>query len=321
MKFSVLIPVYKAEKYLKECLDSVLHQTFTDFEVILVDDGSPDNCPQICDEYAKKDNRVKVIHQKNAGQAAARNAGLNLAKGEYVCFIDSDDYLARKDVFMKLSKNTENSPDIIHYKFKEWLESSNKKVECKFNYDLETKSESITDIYCELIDKDAYFNSAWSKIIKRNLLIDNNILFEEGLTGEDNEWYYHVVLSASTLKLIDEPFYVYRRRNNGSVTTTLKEKNLADQLYILEKWTKILSEKKSDPKISIIRGSLAKQYCSAVIIYSGLDNVKSHYKRLKSLSFLLNYTKTPRVKQFRFIKRYMGLKGLIKTLKIIRRLR
>ena len=94
-RLSIIVPVYKVEKYIHKCVDSILNQTFTDYELILVDDGSPDNCGKICDEYAKKDSRVKVIHKKNGGQSSARNKGLDHAKGNYISFIDSDD-----DIFL-----------------------------------------------------------------------------------------------------------------------------------------------------------------------------------------------------------------------------
>ena len=92
-RISVIVPVYNVEKYLSRCVDSILNQTFTDFECILVDDGSPDNCGKICDEYAKKDKRVKVIHKQNGGLSDARNTGLDIAGGEYIYFLDSDDYV------------------------------------------------------------------------------------------------------------------------------------------------------------------------------------------------------------------------------------
>ncbi len=92
---SVVIPVYKVEKYLRECVDSVINQTYKNLDIILVDDGSPDKCPAICDEYAEKDTRVRVIHRKNGGLSAARNSGIDIARGEYITFIDSDDYVSR----------------------------------------------------------------------------------------------------------------------------------------------------------------------------------------------------------------------------------
>lgn len=92
-KFSIIVPVYKVEQYLDRCIQSILKQTFTDFEVILVDDGSPDNCGVICDNYAAKDDRIVVLHQINQGLSAARNNGLDIARGEYICFVDSDDWI------------------------------------------------------------------------------------------------------------------------------------------------------------------------------------------------------------------------------------
>ncbi|MBA1325633.1 glycosyltransferase [Enterococcus faecium] len=101
---SIIVPVYKVEKYLRKCVDSILAQTFTDFEVILVDDGSPDNSGKICDEYAEKDNRVRVIHKENGGLSSARNAGIDVARGKYLGFVDSDDYID-EDMYEILYEN------------------------------------------------------------------------------------------------------------------------------------------------------------------------------------------------------------------------
>ena len=106
---SVIVPVYKVEPYINHCVDSILAQTYRDFELILVDDGSPDNCGKICDEYAKQDSRVHVIHQENKGVSAARNAGISLAKGEYISFIDGDDYV-EKDFFERIIRNRRLNP-------------------------------------------------------------------------------------------------------------------------------------------------------------------------------------------------------------------
>lgn len=112
-QISIIVPVYKTEKYLQRCVDSLLHQTFSDFEVLLVDDGSPDNCPAMCDEYAKKDSRIKVLHQKNGGVSSARNAGLEAAVGEYVTFVDSDDYVEPQMYEKMLSVAKKHDCDVV----------------------------------------------------------------------------------------------------------------------------------------------------------------------------------------------------------------
>ena len=112
-QISIIVPVYNVEPYLHKCIDSILAQTFTDFECILIDDGSPDNCPAICDEYATKDNRIILLHQKNAGVSAARNAGLNIAKGEWIGFVDSDDWIEKNALELLYNKQRETSADII----------------------------------------------------------------------------------------------------------------------------------------------------------------------------------------------------------------
>ena len=113
MLISIIIPVYKVEKYLKRCVDSVIGQTYPNLQIILVDDGSPDNCPQICDEYAAQDKRIEVIHQANAGVSNARNNGLKVAKGDYILFIDSDDYIAPDMCEKMLAFAQQTQADIV----------------------------------------------------------------------------------------------------------------------------------------------------------------------------------------------------------------
>ena len=320
MKFSIIIPVYKVENYLRPCVDSILNQAYKDYEVILVDDGSPDKSPEICDDYARTEARVKVIHKQNGGQADARNVGLEAAQGDYICYIDSDDFLANDGVLQLLADKTVGNPDIVHYKFKEWFESDGHIADCRFDYNVPTEGRTVAEIYCDLIDKDAYYNSAWSKIIRRDLLNDNNIRFVKGIVGEDNEWYYNVVMVANSLVLVDDCLYIYRRRQ-GSTTTTATRKNLLDQLYVLDKWTKLLHEKANDDRARVVWGSLAKQYCSAMILYAVLPGVSDLYPQLKEKEYLLNYSKNKRVEIFRLAKMIVGLRGLILGLRIIKKIR
>lgn len=320
MKFSIILPIYKVEKYLRPCVDTILNQTYKDFEIILVDDGSPDSCPQICDEYASIDKRVKVIHKKNGGQADARNVGLDSASGDYICYVDSDDYFASNKVLELLADKAKTNPDIVHYKFMEWYESDGHIAKCRFDYNVKTEGCSVAEIYCDLIDKDAYYNSAWSKIIRRELLMDNNIRFEKGIVGEDNEWYYHVIMVAKSLILVDEPLYVYRRRQ-GSTTTTASRKNLLDQLHVLEKWENILKTVPNDDRARVVWGSLAKQYCSALIIYAQVQNVKDLQPKIIQKKYLLQYSNNKRVVIFRKAIKLIGVRGLICGLKLVQKIR
>lgn len=319
MLFSIIIPAYNSELYLARCINSILIQNYKDFELILVDDGSNDTCPQICDEYAAKDNRVKVIHQQNAGQAAARNTGLAVAKGDYIVYVDSDDFFIDGDVLQKIADASKTNPDIIHYKFVEWFESDGHIADCYFDYNVSTVGRTLAEIYCDLIDKDAYYNSAWSKAIKRDILQENGIRFHEGIVGEDNEWYYHVVLAAKSLVLLDEPLYVYRRRQ-GSTTTTANRKHLLDQLFVLDKWEAKLQEH-NGVEANVVWGSLAKQYCSALIIYAGLDNVKDLLPRIIQKKYLLKYSRNKRVVIFRWLLFFFGVRGVLCLLKLVKKLK
>lgn len=237
MFFSIVVPIYNVEQYLSECLNSILSQTFTDFELILVDDGSKDNSPLICDEYAQKDERIKVIHKQNGGLSDARNVGTNEAKGSYIVYLDSDDYYCDNDFLTKLyQKASETDADVIAYKFKKYFEDRNEFVECTFNCPDFDKIESLAERIDYLVKQDAFYCSAWSKSFKRIIVSENNIEFEKGLLGEDQEWYYHLLLKTSSIEFLDEPFVVYRQRSN-SITSSWKIKNLKDCIYIIEKWS------------------------------------------------------------------------------------
>ena len=315
-KFSVILPIYNVEKYLPACINSILEQTFKDYEIILVDDGSKDSSGSICDDYKKRFERIKVIHKPNGGQSDARNVGLKEATGSYIFFVDSDDYLIDNNVLKRLSDKIEmSSPDVIAFKSIKWFESTGKTTTCSWDLEVSANAVEPYQKYLELIDKDAYFNSPWSKVVRRSLLVNNNIEFEKGLLGEDNDWYYKVVEHIQSLELINEPLYVYRQRA-GSTTKTYTNKNLEHLLWLIEKWVKIINEGVLTGNKQVIRNSLSKQYCHAIIGYSHLKDPKEYYPRLMALNYLLQYSNNHRVKIFRRMNRIIGLRGVITLLKV-----
>ena len=177
------MPVYNVENYIHKSVDSVLQQTYRNFEIILVDDGAKDNCPQICDSYAEKDSRIKVIHKQNGGLSDARNFGIDSATGDYIIFLDSDDYWNSDKALEHIAQKIEaEHSDVLFFFFQYLFEAENKIVE--YNPDYQTLSIDRTDKASQLTDlikQNVFISSAWAKVIKRTLFLDNNLYFEKGI--------------------------------------------------------------------------------------------------------------------------------------------
>lgn len=319
MLFSVIVPVYNVEKYLNECVDSILSQTFTDFELILVNDGSKDNSGAICDEYAQKDTRIKVIHKENGGSSDARNKGTEIARGEYIIYIDSDDYLSKNTFLADLSKKTQRNTDIICYKFKKYYEDSKSFSKCAFEFPELEKYNTLSSRIEYLVGSDAFYCSPWTKAVKKSLLQENKIEFEKGLLGEDQEWYYQVLLKAQSIEGIDDDYIVYRQRAN-SITSSWKMKNLTDCIYVIDKWKKGILEADVDQALkTALYHSLAKLYCNLLIGYTNFKckEKKAEYKHLQDMKKLLHYNKNPRVAKMYKIYKIFGFRIMMLALKII----
>ena len=201
-KISVIVPVYKAEQYLPRCVDSILSQSFIDFELILVDDGSPDNSGIICDEYASIDNRVKVIHKENGGVSTARNVGIKKATGEWITFIDADDYIEQGF----LSIPVESSADLLIQNYKVVADSD--VIEHEFGVS-EITSWEIQEFLHENICKEI-FSSPWAKFFKNKILKDNDICFPKGIkVGEDALFVLDYLFYTKTIRFLSVSNYVY----------------------------------------------------------------------------------------------------------------
>lgn len=237
--FSIIVPVYNVEEYLRQCLDSVLSQTFPDYECILVDDGSPDNCPAICDEYTEKDFRFKVIHKVNGGLSDARNVGIQKASGEYIILLDSDDLFADY-------KALENLWNIIETTKSDVIYNSNLTT---FKDDTFTSSDEFDkDFICgDIIQfykgiKLGKNLAAWSFALHRNFLLHHDLFFKTGIVHEDEHWVPRVICATSTVAVNHNLFYAYRLERPGAITTTLTQNRLFDMISIIEdisSWLKI----------------------------------------------------------------------------------
>lgn len=222
-KFSVIIPIYNVEKYLCKCIDSVLDQAFTDFEVILVDDGSPDRCPEICDVYSKKDSRVRVIHKENGGVSSARRDGVSIATGEYLVFIDGDDRVT-EDFFEVISEHSD--VDII--RFGCIVERIGGVMQNRFPKEREglyRKSDIAKEIFPYLIQSKSasyYCPSLWRHVFKRELYVLNMVSDVNIKIGEDGACVIPCIYHAKSMYCAHKCIYIY----NYNETSATKGKNV-----------------------------------------------------------------------------------------------
>ena len=216
---SVIVPIYNTEKYLRRCLDSILKQTYHNMEIILVDDGSTDNSLQVCNLYASIDERIQVIHKENGGQSSARNVGLNVCKGEYISFIDSDDWI-ELDMYSTLVNLLEQyNVDLAVSGRYDAYENSNQKSIGK-NLGISGVFDAI-DLLPQMAIGQLSDFSVCDKLHRRSLW--ENIRFPEGEIYEDFAVMYKVLLSASSVVLCDKPLYNYFHRSNSTVTSGFRE--------------------------------------------------------------------------------------------------
>lgn len=221
-KISVIVPVYNVEPYIHRCIDSILCQTFTDFELILVDDGSPDNCGKICDEYAKIDNRIYVIHQENRGLSAARNAGIDRAflnkDCEWLAFVDSDDCIHQNYLEFLYNLATKNGADLSICRYTSDLNEFSKKHLNEQNSAI-IKSE---DFY---INYTAESTVAGGKLYRKTLF--NNLRYPIGKIHEDEFVTYKTVFFAKKIVFTDCPLYFYYKNDSGIMSKQFSEENLS----------------------------------------------------------------------------------------------
>lgn len=218
---SIIIPIYKVEEYLDACITSVVDQTYTNLEIILVDDGSPDKCPGMCDEWAKKDSRIRVIHKPNGGLSDARNAGIDIATGDYIAFVDSDDYI-KPDMLEKLyvAIRKENA-DIAACGILNCKGSNQTAWGCR---DFAGTSEQILTL---LYEDAAYPVAAWNKLYRRSCW--RNLCFPVGKTCEDAFTTYQLVHDAKRIVMIPEALYCYRIRPGSIMTSSFSLKKMDEE--------------------------------------------------------------------------------------------
>lgn len=313
MIISVIIPVYKVEAYLKECVDSVLGQNYKDIEVLLVDDGSPDHCPEICDEYAERDSRVRVIHKENGGLSDARNAGLDMAQGEFVMFLDSDDWWIDNKVLDDIvDLINEHNADVVL--FDRITYTSDGKIHYP-NTETLKKINDLTfdDAVFELSKHGKFDISAATKVVRAGIIKGNSLRFIKGIYSEDIDWTFALFQFVHSVAGLERPIYCYRKRV-GSITASVGMKNIDDHFSLVEKWSdevKINASYSEKMKRGLL-GELCYQYFCANSSLPLIDQKSDFYisfkNRLKKLEWLESYRLNKKTRLAYMVNRILGKK-------------
>jgi len=320
MKFSIIVPIYNVEKYLRECIDSILLSDHHDLEIILVDDGSTDESPQICDEYAAKYNRVNVIHTANSGPSAARNIGLKSATGEYVLFVDSDDWIDASaiNVIAKLVKNSVCEIDLM---FLEAMKVYGKDVKRPLGDDYiaeRINGREKADVMAHLSSLPKFPGSACNKLFRREFLIKNNIYFREGIYNEDIDLMITALTVARRFAYCPQPYYFYRQNRPGSRSGLPNEKSFVDLLDIIQRYgDKKTSVHQYQPQINAF---LAYEYVVALFLFAFLpkDARRKHIKQMRSLRWVLRFGRSRKTKLVRIACAVLGIFCTARVLRFYR---
>ncbi len=222
---SIIVPIYNVEKYINKCIDSIINQTYSNLEIILVDDGSPDKCGEICDKYALLDKRIKVIHKTNGGLSDARNTGLDVATGDYIVFIDSDDYVDQNMISALHKEIIESKTDMVICNYQEVNEEGliieEKKETIPYTGKLYT---GIEILYGVIQYEGSYLVTVWNRMYKKKLWQD--IRFPAGKQHEDEYVLHEICLICDKVSVINMPLYFYRQRNNSIMNMKYNIKRL-----------------------------------------------------------------------------------------------
>lgn len=224
---SVIVPVFNVEKYLSECVYSILKQTYKDFELILVDDGSTDNSGKICDHFCGEDKRIRVLHKKNGGLSSARNAGIDMANGSYLAFIDSDDYVEKNFLECLYDKLVEETADISECSYKRLIKGK-LTYERLFKYDVLDNETAVRRLFAPPYQS---FVVVWNKLYKKELF--KKIRFPEGKLHEDELSSYKLIYESKKVAFVNKYLYIYRIRDDSIMTRGYSDKT-AELLNVIE---------------------------------------------------------------------------------------
>ncbi len=299
-KISIIVPVFNVERFIHDCIDSILTQSYKDFELILVNDGSTDRSGDICDEYSNKDGRIVVIHKENGGQSSARNKGIEIAKGKYIGFIDSDDWVHSDMYKILYDKAIEKDADITACNILEYQKDSSKRLFCNDSTDyLYNRDAAMSEIY---LNERLTF-SPCNKLYKKNLF--KGIRFKEGSILEDMDFAYRIMHQCNRIFYTGNVLYYYRYNDKSTLRKTFSKKRLDEFPVRKDMYTFYVENYPSQANEVYV-----EWFLTGLMLYINIEKyynnekkqfkylIKTDRKVLKSLIFKKNYSKKKKILLF-----------------------
>lgn len=274
-KYSIIVPIYNIESYLGDCLESIIKQKYDNYEVILVDDGSRDKSKYICKNYCEKTSKFKYYYKKNGGLSDARNYGLNKATGDYIVFIDGDDFL-EIDSLEEINKILIEYDDLDLFlgNYNSYYENNKKKIKNEFKFDNKYiyMSDSKTIIENLFSNNKSPVWSAWRLIVKNEFIKEKKLEFDKSIVGaEDCDWFFNCIINSKNIVAKDIPILNYRIGRIGSITSELKFSAIMGQLKVFNKWYAFFSQDCSNKSL-IIQRYLSDKYINVLSVLNHLNN-------------------------------------------------
>ncbi len=305
-KYSFVIPVYNCSLYIDQCIQSVLAQTYMDYEIILIDDGSEDNSGTICDSYSEQHKNIKMIHITNSGASVARNTGMQHAQGDYIIFLDSDDYWIDPQGLEKIDNLVSSEVDVVIFPSYTYYENSGELIADRYNYPEFLNHMDSEDCLLYMIEHDLFNTHACKKVHKRDFLVKNDLFFKPGIRTEDVELEIRVANCLPRYRFFNEKLYVYRQREN-SVTASIDACHLDEFLHLIEQIAEntYVTDNVRDAILSYDAYQL-----SLLLAHMGKlrkDDRKRLLDGAKKNAFLFRYTLYPRTKQVAVFYRLFGM--------------
>ncbi len=321
MKISIIIPIYNIEDYIVECVSSIIAQTYKNIEIILINDGSIDKSEKICKELKEKDNRIKYIYKNNGGLSSARNEGIRNATGEYLMFVDGDDFLKDLESIQTLVNNLRNKKsDIVIYKMIEFYQESNKYIMSKNSISKKEEYNDVLEYLKTSIKKSTLSISACDKIVKRDILISNNIYFnEDQKCMEDIDWSLMLYQYIAQIQVVPEIIYVYRKQRKNSITYSVNSEKINLAMQLIEKWLNFDYNENNELK-DLYYNYITYQYLILITNMNKKNSSLGFRKKAYDMRWLLYYDNIFKVKKANEIYKIMGYNIMRLVLKIYMKL-